>query len=59
MELLMSSPNLGIITLLILAVMIFSQVIIHNTRETKRFNKMEEHLNRLEEKLNKAEAKDK
>jgi len=49
----MSTPNLGIITLLMLAVMIFFQVIIHNNQETKRFNKMEEQLKKLEEKLDK------
>ena len=53
MNLLMSTPNLGIITLLMLAVMIFFQVIIHNSQETKRFNKMEEQLKTLEEKLDK------
>ena len=53
MEILMSTPNLGIITLLMLAVMIFFQVLIHNTAETKRFNKLEEQLNNLQEKLKK------
>ena len=53
----MSSPNLGIITLLMLALMIFFQVIIHNTQETKRYKKINEQLNKLEEKLNKAEEK--
>jgi len=53
MNLLMSTPNLGIITLLMLTVMIFFQVIIHNSQEKKRFNKMEEQLKKLEEKLDK------
>ena len=56
MELLLTSPNLGIITLLMLAVMIFFQVIIHNNQETKRYNKMEEQLKKLEEKLDQLSA---
>ena len=57
MELLMSTPNLGIIALVILAVMIFFQVIIHNTKETKRFNQLNAHINRLEEKIEKLTSK--
>ncbi len=57
MDLLMSTPNMGIITLLMLAVMIFFQVIIHNSQETKRFNKIEEQLKKLEEKLDKLNDK--
>ena len=57
MELLMSTPNLGIITLLMLAVMIFFQVIIHNTQETKRFKKLEEQMKRMEGKLDKLNQK--
>ena len=57
MELLMSTPNLGIIALVILAVMIFFQVIIHNSQETKRFNQLNEHINRLEEKIEKLTSK--
>ena len=53
----MSTPNMGIITLLMLAVMIFFQVIIHNSQETKRFNKIEEQLKKLEEKLDKLNDK--
>jgi len=56
MELLMSSPNLGIITLLMLAVMIFFQVIIHNAQESKRYKKLEEQLKNIEEQLKKKEA---
>ena len=58
MVLLMSTPNLGIITLLMLAVMIFFQVIIHNGQETKRYNKIVEQLKRLEEKLEKLRQKE-
>jgi len=58
MNLLMSTPNLGIITLLMLAVMIFFQVIIHNNQETKRFSKMEEQLKKLEEKLDKLSSEE-
>ena len=54
----MSTPNLGIITLLMLAVMIFFQVIIHNNQETKRFSKMEEQLKKLEEKLDKLSSEE-
>jgi hypothetical protein len=57
MELLMSTPNLGIITLLVLAMMIFFQVIIHNTKETKRFDQLNEHMKRLEEKIEKLGSK--
>ena len=57
MELLMSSPNVGIITLLVLAVMIFFQVIIHNTQEKKRFNQLNEQIKRLEEKMEKLTSK--
>ncbi len=57
MDLLMSTPNMGIITLLMLAVMIFFQVIIHNSQETKRFKKIEEQLKKLEEKLDKLNDK--
>ena len=53
----MSTPNMGIITLLMLAVMIFFQVIIHNSQETKRFKKIEEQLKKLEEKLDKLNDK--
>ena len=58
MVLLMSTPNMGIITLLMLAVMIFFQVIIHNGQETKRYNKIVEQLKRLEEKLEKLRQKE-
>ena len=51
MELLMSTPNLGIITLLMLAVMIFFQVIIHNNQETKRFKELKAQIRKLEKKL--------
>jgi cell division protein FtsB len=53
MELLMTTPNMGIITLLILAVVIFFQVIIHNTQETKRFNQLNDQIRKLEEKIEK------
>ncbi len=57
MELLMSTPNLGIITLLMLAVMIFFQVIIHNTQENKRFKEIQDRLKEIEDKLNRTEEK--
>lgn len=57
MELLMSTPNVGIITLLLLTVMIFFQVIIHNSMETKRFNQLKEQMRRLEEKIEKLTSK--
>ena len=58
MVLLMSTPNMGIITLLMLAVMIFFQVIIHDGQETKRYNKIVEQLKTLEEKLEKLRQKE-
>jgi hypothetical protein len=57
MEILMTAPNLGIITLLMLAVMIFFQVIIHNSKETKRFKELNEHIKQLEEKIEKLTSK--
>jgi hypothetical protein len=57
MEILMTSPNLGIITLLMLAVMIFFQVIIHNSQEKKRFRKLEEQLRKQEEMIEKLSEK--
>lgn len=53
----MSTPNLGIITLLMLAVMIFFQVIIHNTQENKRFKEIQDRLKEIEDKLNRTEEK--
>ena len=51
MNLLMSTSNLGIITLLMLAVMIFFQVIIHNTQESRRFKEIQDRLKAIEDKL--------
>ena len=57
MHLLMSTPYLGIITLLILAVMIFFQVIIHNTQESRRFKEIQDRLKAIEDKLKTIEQK--
>lgn len=57
MELLMSTPNMGIITLLLLTVMIFFQVIIHNTTESKRFERLNSKLKDLERKLEELNSK--
>lgn len=56
METLMATPSVGITFLIVFVVVIFFQVIIHNTQENKRFKKLEEQLKNIEEQLKKNEA---
>lgn len=49
MELLWAGPSVGITFLIVLVVVIFFQVIIHNIQENKRFKEIQEQLKRLEE----------
>lgn len=51
MELIMATPSIGITFLIILLVMVFFQVIIHNSQESKRNKRLVEQMNRLEKKL--------
>ncbi|NQU35720.1 MAG: hypothetical protein HQ521_21030 [Bacteroidetes bacterium] len=57
MELIMTVPNVGITFLIILLVVVFFQVIIHNTQESKRYKRLLEQMNRLEKKLDKLNNK--
>lgn len=52
MELIMAMPRAGITFLIVLLIAVFFQVIIHNARETKRYNKIKEQLNRMENEIN-------
>ena len=51
MNLLFAAPQTGITFLIVLLVVVFFQVIIHNAQETKRFKKLDERLRRIEDKL--------
>lgn len=58
MELIMTIPNVGITFLIIILVMVFFQVIIHNTQESKRYKRILEQMNRLEKKLEQLNRKE-
>ena len=53
MNLLLAVPEVGITFLIVLLVMVFFQIIIHNGQETKRFKKLVEELKLLNEKIEK------
>lgn len=53
----LASQNFGITVLIVLLVVVFFQVIIHNAQESKRYKRMEERLNQLEDKIGKLISK--
>jgi preprotein translocase subunit YajC len=55
--LIMTVASTGISFLIILLVMVFFQVIIHNSQEKKRHKETQDRLKAIEDKLNRTEEK--
>ena len=54
---LLASTSAGIAFLIILLVMVFFQVIIHNVQEKKRYKETQDRLKAIEDKMNRTEEK--